>query len=150
MYSIRLRELREEKNLTLQSLSKLLGFEKDTYGKYEREYTTFPIKHLNTICNYFDVSFDYIFGFSENKKYDNYVKELDMEKISVRLKEVRKDYKVSQVELAKILNVVKGTVGNYESKRSLIATAFLYEICNRFGVSADYLLGKIDEPKYLK
>lgn len=70
--------------------------------------------------------------------------------MALRLKEFRKENKLTQESLAQLLNVVKGTVGNYESGRALIATPFLYEICKKYKISADYLLGKIDEPKYLK
>lgn len=150
MYNKRLKELRESNNLDLQDLSTLLNFEKDTYGKYEREYIIIPIKHLNTLCNYFDVSIDYIFGFTNKTNYNNYQKEIDTKKVSKRLKEFRKDNNLTQEKLAKLLNVVKGTIGNYESARALIATPFLYTICKKYNISADYLLGKVDEPKYLK
>jgi transcriptional regulator with XRE-family HTH domain len=150
MYNKRLKELRESNNLDLQDLSTLLNFEKDTYGKYEREYIIIPIKHLNTLCNYFDVSIDYIFGFTNKTNYNNYQKEIDTKKVSNRLKEFRKDNNLTQEKLAKLLNVVKGTIGNYESARALIATPFLYTICKKYNISADYLLGKVDEPKYLK
>lgn len=150
MYNKRLKELRESNNLDLQDLSALLNFEKDTYGKYEREYIIIPIKHLNTLCNYFDVSIDYIFGFTNKTNYNNYQKEIDIKKVSKRLKEFRKDNNLTQEKLAKLLNVVKGTIGNYESARALIATPFLYTICKKYNISADYILGKVDEPKYLK
>lgn len=150
MYNKRLKELRESNNLDLQDLSTLLNFEKDTYGKYEREYIIIPIKHLNTLCNYFDVSIDYIFGFTNKTNYNNYQKEIDIKKVSKRLKEFRKDNNLTQEKLAKLLNVVKGTIGNYESARALIATPFLYTICKKYNISADYILGKVDEPKYLK
>lgn len=150
MYNKRLKELRESNNLDLQDLSTLLNFEKDTYGKYEREYIIIPIKHLNALCNYFDVSIDYIFGFTNKTNYNNYQKEIDIKKVSKRLKEFRKDNNLTQEKLAKLLNVVKGTIGNYESARALIATPFLYTICKKYNISADYILGKVDEPKYLK
>ena len=150
MYNKRLKELRESNNLDLQDLSTLLNFEKDTYGKYEREYIIIPIKHLNALCNYFDVSIDYIFGFTNKTNYNNYQKEIDTKKVSKRLKEFRKDNNLTQEKLAKLLNVVKGTIGNYESARALIATPFLYTICKKYNISADYILGKVDEPKYLK
>ena len=150
MYNKRLKELRESNNLDLQDLSTLLNFEKDTYGKYEREYIIIPIKHLNTLCNYFDVSIDYIFGSTNKTNYNNYQKEIDINKVSNRLKEFRKDNNLTQEKLAKLLNVVKGTIGNYESARALIATPFLYTICKKYNISADYILGKVDEPKYLK
>ena len=150
MYSERLKELREENDLNFQNISNLLNIEKDTYGQYERQNVIIPIKHLNTICNYFEVSIDYIFNFTNKTNYNNYQKEIDIKKISNRLKEFRKDNNLTQEKLAKLLNVVKGTIGNYESSRALIATPFLYTICKKYNISADYILGKVDEPKYLK
>ena len=150
MYSERLKELREENDLNFQNISNLLNIEKDTYGQYERQNVIIPIKHLNTICNYFDVSIDYILGFTNKINYNNYQKEIDINKVSNRLKEFRKDNNLTQEKLAKLLNVVKGTIGNYESARALIATPFLYTICKKYNISADYILGKVDEPKYLK
>ena len=48
-----------------------------------------------------------------------------------------------------ILNTVHPVISNYESGKFLIATPFLYTICKKYNISADYLLGKIDNPKYL-
>lgn len=150
MYRERLQELREEKELKIQDISKLLNFEKDTYGKYEREYVIIPIKHLNTLCNYFDVSIDYIFKFNNQNKYELSNAEIDKEKMKCRIKEFRKEFNLSQVKLAQILNIANGTIAEYERGTNIIATPFLYTICKNYGVSADYLLGKVDEPKFLK
>ena len=67
-----------------------------------------------------------------------------------RLKEFRKENGITQEKLADLLNVVKGTIGNYETARSIIATPFIYTISKKYNISADYLLGKTEEPKYLK
>jgi len=149
MYKNRLKYLRENNELTLQSISKELGFEKDTYGKFEREYTTIPLKHLNALCNFFNVSLDYIFEFSNIPKYENSNKEIDKKTSGQRLKEFRKENNLTQEKLASILNVVHTVITNYENGKNLIATPFLYDICKKYKISADYLLGKIDEPKYI-
>ena len=150
MYKDRLEEIREEKELKIKDISKMLNFEKDTYGKYEREYVIIPIKHLNTVCNYFGVSLDYIFNFTNSKKYNISCSDINREKMSKRLKEFRKENKLTQVKLAEILNIANGTIAEYERGTNIIATPFLYTICKNYNISADYLLGKIDEPKYLK
>ena len=62
IYAFKLKELREEKNINQLELSKTLNIDNSVYAKYEKEYEIIPIKHLNTLCNYFNVSFDYIFG----------------------------------------------------------------------------------------
>lgn len=149
MYFNRLKELRENRNLNLQDISKILDFEKDTYGKFEREYTIIPLKHLNTLCNYYQVSFDYIFEFSNNI-YENIKNEINTNISGERLKEFRKENKLTQLKLANILNVDRSIISNYENGKNLIATPFLYDICKKYKISADYLLGKTDSPKYLK
>ena len=61
----------------------------------------------------------------------------------------RKENKVTQVKLATILNTVQPVIANYEKGKFLIATPFLYTICKKYNISADYLLGKINEPQEL-
>ena len=48
-------------------------------------------------------------------------------------------------ELAKFLNVDQSTISKYENGKEIISTGFLYAICNKYHVSADYLLGKISD-----
>ena len=150
IYTPKLKELREEKNIHQLELSKILNIDNSVYAKYEKEYEIIPIKHLNTLCNYFNVSFDYVFEFTDKLNYKKSIKEIDSIKSGNRLKEFRKEIKKTQSSLAKELNCSYGTIAGYEIGRYLIATPFLYTICKKYNISADYLLGKIDEPKYLK
>ena len=63
------------------------------------------------------------------------------------LKELRKDNKITQEKLSKELNIARSALANYERGRNVIATPFLYTICKKYHISADYLLGKIDKIK---
>lgn len=150
IYAEKLKSLRNEKNLSQTDISKIIDIERGTYSQYESEYITIPIKHLNTLCNFFNVSFDYIFNLTNNKEYANESKDIDLKLSSERLKKFRKENKLTQAKLASILNTDNSTISKYEQKRNPIATPFLYEICKRYRISADYILGKIDEPIYLK
>ena len=150
IYQKRLIELREEKELKQYDLAGVLNIYKGLYNQYEREYVIIPIKHLNTLCNYFNVSMDYMFGFTNQINYENNKEEIDVLKSSSRLKEFRKDHKLTQEKLANILNMARSALANYERGRNIIATPFLYTICNKYKISADYLLGKIDEKMDLK
>ncbi len=148
-YGQKLRELREEAEIKIQYISLMLNFDKDTYGKFEREYKIIPSIHLNTVCNYFNVSIDYVFSFTKFINYSDEKKNIDLKKAGLRLKEFRKKYKLTQNDLAKKLGISQATIVSYEKGKNLIATLFLYDICKKYHVSADYLLGKIDyEPKW--
>ncbi len=149
IYKDKLEAIREDFGVTQRSMSKLLGLNIDVYGQYEREYYIMPLKHLIDVCDYFNISLDYVFSFTKKKSYKNINKIIDKNIVGQRLKEFRKEYKMSQKELANILNVVNTIISKYERGDFLIATHTLYTICKKYNISADYLLGRIDEPKYL-
>ncbi len=150
LYNNRLMELREANNLKQSDIAKILNVDRSVYGKYEREYVLIPINYLNMLCNHFNISFDYIFSFTDKLNYENNSVKINKTLSGKRLKEFRKENKLTQDKLAKVLNISYGTLSGYEIGRYLIATPFLYTICHKYHISADYLLGKIDEPKYLK
>ena len=54
-YFVRLRELREEKELTQQEVADIIKINRVQYNQYENDYNTIPLKHLIKLCDYFDV-----------------------------------------------------------------------------------------------
>ena len=150
LYSNKLIELRENNKLKQKDLSKLLNIDRSVYGRYEKEYQIMPIRHLNDLGNYYKVSLDYIFEFTDIYQYENTKSEINLEIMKNRLKEFRKENKLTQEKLAYILNTSQSTIADYERGKNIIPTPFLYTICKKYNISADYLLGKTDSPKYLK
>ena len=57
-----------------------------------------------------------------------------------RIKELRKVFGVSQVELAKALNVSKQCVSNWENDNVLPSIEMLVKLAEYFNVTTDYLL----------
>lgn len=149
-YSERLKEIRENANIKQTDLAKYLKISNKTYSAYEIQYEIIPSKHLISIVDYLNVSIDYLFGFTDIIRYDNYIKGIDKKIAGERLKEWRKEHKLTQSKLAKELNTTFSVLSGYEIGRRLIATPFLYDICKKYKISADYILGKVDSPKYLK
>ena len=147
-YGNTLKELREELNLLQNDVAKQIGIQGKVYSLYETEYTIIPSKHLVTLADFFDVSLDYLFGFTNTKQYLNVKSKINHALVGSRLKEFRKENKLTQSKLASILNTTQSVIADYERGRYLIATPFLYTICSKYHISADYLLGKIDDPKY--
>lgn len=58
-----------------------------------------------------------------------------------RFKEQRLKSGINQVELAKIFNVSKQTISNWESGKRKPDTDTIFKLANFFGVTTDYLLG---------
>ena len=150
IYGERLKYLREEKELTQKDLSDLIKIHSATYSQFERESSIIPIKRLNTFANFFNVSIDYLFGFTNNRQYKNNQKDINLELSGQRIKEFRKTNKITQVKLSTFLNTTQSNLVGYEKAKFPISTPYLYMICKKYQLSADYLLGKTNEPKYLK
>ena len=61
MYSYpRLRDLREDRDLTQAYVAKLLNTTQQQYYKYEKGIQEIPVHHLITLANFYDVTLDYI------------------------------------------------------------------------------------------
>ena len=148
-YGTIIKKLREEQNKTQQEIASILGIARQTYNHYEIQDSIIPLKHLNNLANYYNVSIDYIFELTKQRKYSNFKKEINIDLSKERLKAFRKEQKLTQVKLANILNTFHTVIVDYEHGKNLIATPFLYTICKKYNISADYLLGKINDPKYL-
>ena len=62
--------------------------------------------------------------------------------IGYRLKLLRKQYHLSQIELGKLLGVSKVSISNYQKGSRTPSMQTLLMILRVFNVSADYILGK--------
>ncbi len=153
-YGEKLKNLREYNNInrrvSQKEVADAIGIKRSSYNQFEQQYDIIPIKRLNQIANFFNVSIDYILDLTQEMQYKNNNDEINRMLAKERIKEIRKDNNLTQKELAKILQTVQPVIANYENGKNLVATPFLYDLCKRFNLSADYLLGKNNNIKYLK
>lgn len=54
-----LRGIREDNDLTQQQVATVLGTSQTMYARYERGANELPIRHLVTLCRFYNVSADY-------------------------------------------------------------------------------------------
>ena len=145
MILVKIKDLREEYDLTQLKMSEIMNVSKSNYARWETNESIIPLKHLNNLCNYFNVSMDYITGLSKEKNYIIINKKLNKELIGKRLKEFRENNNLTQEELAKQINTSPSTISAYESGKTMLLTAFAYDICKKYNISLDYLCGRTDK-----
>jgi transcriptional regulator with XRE-family HTH domain len=63
-YIERIRALREDRDITQQTIADALGTSQTMYARYERGANEMPIRHLIALCEFYNVSADYILGFT--------------------------------------------------------------------------------------
>lgn len=68
MYFQRLRDMREDKDLTQTAVATYLGIHQTVYSRYERGFQTIPLEHLLKLADLYDVSLDFLTGRTQNMK----------------------------------------------------------------------------------
>ena len=62
----RIRDLREDRDLTQTQIAKILGMSQTGYSKYETGENDLPTQILIKLSDYYDVSIDYLLGQTNN------------------------------------------------------------------------------------
>ncbi len=138
-----LRNLREDNDYSQTSFAEKIGLNRSTYSKYECGINDIPIPTLNLIVNKLNISIDYLFGFSKNKKYDN-MGEINIKYLHTKFKEERLKNGLSQLDVANYLDVNQNMISYYEKGEYLIPTKKLVLFCELTKTSIDYICGRIE------
>ena len=68
----------------------------------------------------------------------------------LRLRDLREDHDLTQTQCAAIANIGKNSYIRYENGERTAPSDVIISFARYYNVSADYILGLIDEPKPLK
>ncbi len=64
-----------------------------------------------------------------------------------RIRDLREDHDLKQINVAKILNMSQTGYSKYETGENDVPTHVLIALANDYNVSIDYLLGQTDKPE---
>ena len=64
-----------------------------------------------------------------------------------RLRDLREDHDKTQQQIADVLGTSQTMYARYERGANELPIRHLLALCNYYGVSADYILGRTDNPK---
>lgn len=83
---------------------------------------------------------DYAICLTDKKEYLKEKIKINISLIGNNIKNLRLKSNLSQEEFAKSINTTESVISAYENGYTLIQTSFLYDICNRYKISADKIL----------
>lgn len=66
-YPERLRELRQDRDFSQETIAKMLGVAQTTYSQYELYKRPMPVEYIVALCKFYNVSADYILGLTDKK-----------------------------------------------------------------------------------
>lgn len=142
MNTKRLREIREELEITQEEISKVLDCKRSAYSLWEINKNTIPLYYLNKISNEYNVNIDYLVDLSNDKYIEFNKVEIDRVKLGKRIREARKSINYTQEKLAAKLNTTHSVISAYESGKTAVPTLFIIEIAKVTKRSLNWLLDK--------
>ncbi len=136
-----LKFLREYEDYSMSQIANKLNIAKSTYASWEWEVAVIPLKHLVNLANIYHVNIDFVLQLSKQKLDILETRKIDSKSISKHLKEIRLENHLSQKQLGNIVHFSDSNISDYERGKILISTSCLYELCKKYKISADYILG---------
>ena len=67
-YTQRMKDLREDEKINQKEIARAINIDQRTYSRYELGINKMPIDLLIKLCKFYNVSPEYILGFTNTKK----------------------------------------------------------------------------------
>ena len=64
----RLKDLREDRDMTQTQLAEILGMKQQQYSEYERGFREMPMRIYVVLAQFYNVSLDYIAGLTNDRR----------------------------------------------------------------------------------
>ena len=68
MFHLRLRDLREDNDLTQKEVAAYLGIDQRTYSNYETEKRSMPMEQYRSLAIFYKTSVDYLVGLTDSNE----------------------------------------------------------------------------------
>ena len=138
----KLKDIREDNDISQEEMAKILGVNRSTYSLWELGINIIPLKNLCDFADYFNYSIDYVLGISNNRLSKNLIKGLNLQKLGSNMKKIRIKHELSQENVANLLGFTQACITRYEKGIICISTSNLYKFSREFKISLNELCGK--------
>lgn len=142
MNAEKIKEIRDELEITQNDISKMIGCTRAAYSLWEINKNTIPLIYLNKISNILNINIDYLVDLSDKKIID--FKKTDINRICLgkNIRIARKSINYTQEKLAAKLNTTHSVISAYESGKTAVPTLFMIEIAKITHKSLNWFLEK--------
>lgn len=141
----KLKDIREDNDITQVQMSKYLNVKRSTYSQWELGSHIIPLNKLCEFADYFNYSIDYVLGLTKTKSTKILYKGLDLEILGNNIKKLRIKNGLSQEQLANTIGVTQTCIFRYEKALICITLPNLYKISKEFNITMSEICGKTNK-----
>ena len=139
----KIKDLREDHDLTQSQVAMMRGVNRSTYTMWELGDVNFPIEKLIMLAKIFHTNLEYMLGISQDKQAIFYPDEIDVAFVGRNLKQQRIKLNKTQKEFAITMCVHQSTYSYYEDGRTRIPTDRLILLVDAYPISLNELCGAV-------
>ncbi len=143
MNTDKIKEIRDELEITQKELSSKLNCTRSAYSLWEINKNTIPLYYLNKISNELNINIDYLVDLSNEKSIFFNKVEIDKIELGKRIRIARKSINYTQEKLANKLNTTHSVISAYESGKTAVPTLFMIEIAKITKKNLNWFLNKV-------
>ena len=140
-FTVRLVVLRREKNLTQDELASQLKVSKSVVANIENGVKLPSTDFVFSLSQKYNLSFDYLFGFSDNKRIVN-CERASQSEIGKKIETKRKESKMSLSAFAKTINIDRKILSKLEKGKAKIKIKWAIPFCENYNVLPNDLFFK--------
>ena len=139
----RIKDIREDNDLTQNDIANKLNVNRSTYANWENGDKLIPLEKLDDISVLFNVPFSYLLDkeMSYNKKIT--IKKMNYKKMLDKINNIKKTKKQTYQDIANAIGVSKATAFKYYNNQMKIPVDKLILLSDFMKCNIDQLLGKI-------
>ena len=139
IFSDRVKQLMTEKDIKEKELTNETGVELSCLYAYLRQASFPSLESAIKLASFFKCSLDYLFGFTDDFEKREFILS---DSIASRFETVLKEERISRYRLSKELSVSQSTLSLWHSGKIQPKLESLIRVCNKLGVSLDFLAGR--------
>ena len=138
----RIKDIREDNDLTKNDIANKLNVNRSTYANWENGDKLIPLEKLDDISVLFNVPFSYLLDkeMSYNKKIT--IKKMNYKKMLDKINAIKNDKKQTYQDIANAIGVSKATAFKYYNNQMKIPVDKLILLSDFMKCNIDQLLGK--------
>lgn len=138
----KVKEIRNELELSQEDIAKVLNVKRGTYASWECRSDVIPTRQIYKLAEYFKLSIDYLLEISNQGHMVYHGSDINLSDVGNIIYNIRKRNNLSQKSFAESIGINQSTLWAYEKGKTLITLSSLISLAKVYNVTIDSILNR--------